>query len=98
MSSVQNKFKLSIINGEEIIVKLFKTRQEICEFLDIKTSTLYALQRGTIQCKHPKQKILQNIKIEKILVEHSHNKYQTKKVPHNANTKEDYINALLLKC
>ncbi len=94
----QDKFKLSIINGEETIVKLFKTRQEICEFLDIKTSTLYALQRGTLGCKHNKQKILENIKIEKIPVSHSHNKYQTKKIPHNADTKEDYINTLLLKC
>ncbi len=94
----QNKFKLSIINGEQITIKLFKTRQEICEFLDIKTSTLYALQRGTIKLSHNKQKILENIKIEKISVEHSHNKYNNKKVPHNAITSTEYNNLLINKC
>ena len=94
----QNKFKVTITTSDNTTVeKLFSTRDEVCEFLDIKESTLYAIQRGSIKLSHKKQKILENVKIEKLQVQHSHNKSKTKPVPHNAVNKEDYINALIAK-
>ena len=94
----QNKFKVIITkNDNSTVEKLFKTRDEVCEFLDIKTSTLYAIQRGTIKLSHSKQKVLENIKIEKLEVSHSHNSSKPKSQPHNTINKDDYINTLLLK-
>ncbi len=95
----QNKFRVIITKPDNSTVeKLFATRDEVCEFLDIKPSTLYAIQRCTIQLKHSKQKVLENIKVEKIEVSHSHNKSKPKPQPHNTIDKDDYINTLLLKC
>jgi hypothetical protein len=94
----QNKFKVIITkNDNSTVEKLFKTRDEVCKSLDIKQSTLYAIQRNTLGCKHNKQKILENIKIEKIEVSHSHNTSKQKAQPHNTIDKDEYINALLLK-
>lgn len=93
----QNKFKITITNNDQTIEKLFATRDEVCSFLDIKPSTLYAIQRGTIKLAHGKQKILEGVKIEKLEVQHSHNTSKKKAVPHNATTKEDYLNTLMGK-
>ena len=94
----QNKFKVSIIVDDNYTIeRLFPTREEVCDFLNIKESTLYAIQRGSIKLSHKKQKILEGVKIEKLQVQHSHNKSKTKSVPHNASNKEEYINTLLLK-
>jgi hypothetical protein len=93
----QNKFKLTITNNDQTIEKLFATREEVCTFLDIKVSTLYAIQRGTIKLSHQKQKVLEGVKIEKLEVQHSHNTSKKKNVPHNAINKEDYLNTLIAK-
>jgi hypothetical protein len=94
----QNKFKVIITkNDNSTVEKLFKTRDEVCQFLDIKPSTLYALQKNTIKLSHSKQKVLENIKIEKLEVSHSHNTSKPKSQPHNTIDKNEYINALLLK-
>ena len=95
-----DKYKITLklyndgVEGKEEIIYC-KTREEVAELLDIKVSTVYALQRNTILLKHKTHEGLKNIKLEKIHnVPHSHNK---KKQPLDATNPDDYAFKLLEK-
>ena len=94
-----NKYKITLkifnLDNESEEIIYCKTREEVSELLDIKVSTVYALQRGTILLKHKTHEGLKNIKLEKINnVPHSHNK---KKQPLDATNPEDYTSKLINK-
>ena len=87
----QNKYLVTIIHPitKEETVKQFSSREEVAEFLEIKTSTIYGIQRGTLKLSQESKSKLQNVKINKLKVVHQHNKPKV--------STEEYVDILLAK-
>ena len=64
---IQDKFIVKIpINETEFKETKFKTQQEVCDFLDIKSNTLYSFMSGRLKLKHRENHKLKGIQIERI--------------------------------
>jgi hypothetical protein len=87
----QNKYEVVIIHPstKEETKKLFSSRQEVADFLEVKVSTIYGLQRNTLKLSQESKSKLQNVKINKLHVIHQHNKPKL--------STEEYVDKLLLK-
>ena len=87
----QNKYLVTITHPttNQQTVKQFSSREEVAEFLEIKTSTIYGIQRGTLKLSQESKSKLQNVKINKLKVVHQHNKPKV--------STEEYVDILLAK-
>ncbi len=87
----QDKYEVVITHPttKEETKKFFSTREDVANFLEIKTSTIYGIQRGTLKLSQESKSKLQNVKINKLKVIHQHNKPKI--------STEDYVTKLLTK-
>jgi hypothetical protein len=87
----QQKYEVIITHptSKEETTKFFSTREEVATFLEIKTSTIYGIQRNTLKLSQESKSKLQNVRINKLKVIHQHNKPKV--------STEEYVEKLLTK-
>ena len=88
----QNKYEIIITDpsSNDKITKLFSTREEVANFLEIKVSTIYGLQRNNLKLSQDSKSNLKNIEIKKLKVLHQHNKPKV--------DTENYMTKIIEKC
>ncbi len=88
----QDKYEVVITHPSTKVqtIKLFSSREEVADFLEVKVSTIYGLQRNTLKLSQESKAKLHNVKITKLKVIHQHNKPKL--------STEDYVSKLLEKC
>ena len=87
----QLKFKVIISSEHEKIEKLFSTRKDVADYLEIPESTVYSLTKKTAKYKASKLKKLENILVERLDVFY-HSKPKADNQAH-----EEYINRIMKK-
>ncbi len=87
----QNKYEVIITHPltKEETKKYFSSRQDVADFLEVKISTIYGIQRHTLKLGQESKLKLQNVQINKIIVQHQHNKPKI--------STEEYVEKLLTK-
>ena len=87
----QNKYEVIITHPstKDETKKFFSSRQEVADFLEVKVSTIYGLQRHTLKLEQSSKLKLQNVQINKLQVQHQHNKPKV--------STEEYVDKLLTK-
>lgn len=88
----QLKYKV-IVSGKE---QLFSTRKEVCDFLEIKESTLYTIMTGSTKLKASKLQKLMGIQVEKLDV-YYHSKPSIEMIEKEALKNRKYQEAIVNK-
>ncbi len=90
-SKKQNKYEVIIKHPttKEETKKYFSSRKDVANFLEVKESTIYGIQRNTLKLQQESKIKLQNVIINKLTVLHQHNKPKI--------STEEYVEKLLTK-